>query len=105
MAVTHQLTYVHEVFADRTYQDDGSLTPRTKTNALIESESASLAQVLQMVQTGKVTSINGLSIKVKAETVCIHSDGKNALLFAKKINQTFKDNQIVLAAPQKKSIH
>ncbi len=44
-----------EVFADRTYQDDGSLTPRTAANALIEEDAVAIAQVLQMVAAGNST--------------------------------------------------
>jgi UPF0271 protein len=72
-----------EVFADRTYQDDGSLTPRLQLGALIEEEEKSVAQVLQMVQRGTVTSVSGKEVPLVAETVCIHGDGKKAVEFAK----------------------
>lgn len=75
----------NEVFADRTYQDDGSLTPRSQHNALIEDEERSVAQVLQMVQDGTVTSVSGKKVPLKAETVCIHGDGKNAVAFAARL--------------------
>jgi 5-oxoprolinase (ATP-hydrolysing) subunit A len=75
-----------EVFADRTYQDDGSLTPRSMPNALIESADQSVAQLLQMVKQGTVNSVNGKNIPIKAETVCIHSDGKHALEFARSVH-------------------
>ena len=75
-----------EVFADRTYQTDGTLTPRTLPNALITDAKQSIAQVLQMIFEQKVTATNGETIKIKAETVCIHGDGANALQFAKLIN-------------------
>jgi UPF0271 protein len=72
-----------EVFADRTYGDDGSLTPRSQSNALIEEEEKAVAQVLQMVQRGTVTSVSGKEVPLVAETVCIHGDGKKAVEFAK----------------------
>lgn len=74
-----------EVFADRTYQDDGSLTPRSLPHALIEKEEMAIKQVLQMVHQGRVTSISGKEIPIVAETICLHSDGKQALAFARKI--------------------
>jgi UPF0271 protein len=74
-----------EVFADRTYQDDGSLTPRSQPCALIEDEEEAVAQVLQMVQQGTVTSVTGKEVPIVAETVCIHGDGKKAVQFAKAI--------------------
>jgi len=76
-----------EVFADRTYQDDGSLTPRTLSNALIEEEEKSVQQVLQMVHEGLVTAVSGKKISIIAETVCIHGDGKNAVQFAKLLHE------------------
>ena len=53
-----------EVFADRTYQDDGSLTPRSQTNAMIETAEQSLAQVLQMTEQKTVTSITGKQVSI-----------------------------------------
>jgi 5-oxoprolinase (ATP-hydrolysing) subunit A len=89
-----QLKTAQEVFADRTYQDDGSLTPRSQFNALIEDKNIMLHQVLQMVNQGIVTTITGKRIKIKADTICLHGDGKNALQFCKLINQTLKQNRI-----------
>ncbi|MCY7374497.1 MAG: LamB/YcsF family protein [Pyrinomonadaceae bacterium] len=83
-----------EVFADRTYQADGTLTPRTQPDALIETAEKSVAQVLQMIKTQKVTATNSETIQICAETVCIHGDGAHALEFAKTIRQALIDNQI-----------
>lgn len=75
-----------EVFADRTYQDDGSLTPRSVNNALISDTDKVSAQVLQMVKEGTVTSVSGKTIPITAQTICIHGDGKYAVEFAKAIH-------------------
>lgn len=75
----------NEVFADRTYQDDGSLTPRWQPAALIENDDKAAAQVLQMVEQKTVTTISGKVIPIGAETVCIHGDGKNAVQLAKRM--------------------
>lgn len=90
------LQTANEVFADRTYQADGSLTPRTEKNALIETEDAAVAQVLSIVQKGKVKTTEGKEIAIQAETICIHGDGKNAVAFARKINETFKRENILI---------
>jgi len=74
-----------EVFADRTYQDDGSLTPRSQPHAMIEDEAASIAQVKRMVTEGIVRSLNGKDVRVRADTLCIHGDQPHALAFAKRI--------------------
>jgi 5-oxoprolinase (ATP-hydrolysing) subunit A len=75
-----------EVFADRTYREDGSLTPRSQPDALIEDTDKVIAQVLQMIKEGTVTSLSGKTIPIVAETICIHGDGKNAVAFAKAIH-------------------
>ena len=79
------LTTWNEVFADRTYQDNGSLTLRSQANALIEDEEQSIQQVLQMVREKTVRTVSGKTIPVAAETICIHGDGKQAVAFAKRL--------------------
>ena len=76
-----------EVFADRTYQDDGSLTPRSQPNAIIEDTAQVVRQVLQMINRGTVTTVSGKVIPVTAETICIHGDGEQAVEFAKAIHK------------------
>lgn len=75
----------HEVFADRSYMSDGSLTSRTQSNALITDENMALEQVKQLISSGTVTTVDGLIIPLLAETICIHSDGSNAVQTAERI--------------------
>ena len=84
-----------EVFADRTYQDDGSLTPRSDAGALIEDEQEAVKQVLQMVQHKTVISVTGKEIPIVAETICIHGDGQYAVNFAQKIYQALQQHHLV----------
>ncbi|WP_227394721.1 LamB/YcsF family protein [Jeotgalibacillus aurantiacus] len=83
-----------EVFADRTYQPDGSLTPRTQPNALITEDEKAVAQVIRMVKEGIVMDTSGNDVPIEAHTVCIHGDGAHALTFARKINRTLADEGI-----------
>lgn len=87
-----------EVFADRGYQADGSLVPRTQPGALIEDEDQSLAQTLGMVETGRVKSITGEWASVVAQTVCIHGDGEHALAFARRLRSAFEARRITIVA-------
>jgi UPF0271 protein len=89
-----------EVFGDRTYQDDGSLTPRSQTNALIEDPAKSVIQALQMIKEGTVTSVNGNKISITADTVCIHGDGKNAIEFAKAIHEALQKEGFKIKAAE-----
>lgn len=83
-----------EVFADRTYAADGSLTPRTEPNALIHDSETAISQVLQMITEKSVTATGGEKVPIRAETVCIHGDGENALEFARKIKEKLTENGI-----------
>jgi UPF0271 protein len=83
-----------EVFSDRTYQDDGTLTPRSHPNALLDQPDDAARQVLNMVMHGKVISVSGKNIPVAADTVCIHGDGPHALSFARAIVNTLTENNV-----------
>lgn len=72
-----------EVFADRTYQEDGSLTPRSMPNAIITALEDSIAQVIRMVKERTVVTQTGKMIPIQADTICIHGDGAHAALFAR----------------------
>ena len=74
-----------EVFADRRYTKEGFLVPRTQAGAVIEDEAVALEQVMQMAKKGQVTAIDGSSIKIQADTLCIHGDNPHAVEFARKI--------------------
>lgn len=80
------LRTANEVFSDRTYQADGSLTPRTQSNALITDTDTALEQVIRMVKEQKVISAQQQEIQIKADTICIHGDGATALDFAAAIS-------------------
>ncbi|WP_378955238.1 5-oxoprolinase subunit PxpA [Pelosinus sp. sgz500959] len=92
------LTTAHEVFADRTYQMDGTLTPRTQSNALITDDEQAVSQVVRMIKEGKVLSQQGKDIVIQADTVCIHGDGSHALIFARLIRQFLEKSNIDLQA-------
>lgn len=92
------LTTRQEVFADRGYQPDGSLVPRTQPGALITDEERALAQTLEMVRSGHVTAIDGTSAAVKADTVCLHGDGEHALQFARRLRAAFAEQGICVSA-------
>ena len=87
---------VSEVFADRTYQADGSLTPRGQPNAVISDEEAAVAQVLRLVREGKVRATDGSDVSVKADTVCLHGDGPHAVALARRVSAALKSAGIEL---------
>lgn len=87
-----------EVFADRTYQGDGTLTPRRQPDALIRDADQAVAQVIRMVKEGKVRSQQGTDVEIRADTVCIHGDGPNAVEFARRIRQALAAAGIAVKA-------
>lgn len=93
-----KLRTAHEVFADRTYQSDGSLTSRSEAEALITNQEQSARQVIKMVTEGKVVSQQHTEVNLKADTICIHGDGENALGFAKYITESLKSNEIIVSS-------
>lgn len=87
-----------EVFADRTYCRDGSLTPRQEPDALIHDPAIAAAQIIQMVKSGTVISREQIEVKLKAETICIHGDGEHALAFARQIRELLQKQGVRLEA-------
>ncbi|MDQ0243646.1 UPF0271 protein [Bacillus fengqiuensis] len=92
------LQTAHEVFSDRTYQQDGSLTSRSQSDALIHDDEQAVSQVIRMVKEGKVLSQQGTDVSVKADTVCIHGDGSKALVFARQIRDSLEAAEIAVKA-------
>ena len=92
------LTTRQEVFADRGYQPDGSLVPRTQAGALITDEGKALAQTLEMVRAGRVIAVDGTPANVQADTVCLHGDGEHALQFARRLRAAFSEEGILVSA-------
>ena len=82
------LKVAREVFADRAYEEDGSLVNRRKEGAMITDENEAIARVVRMIKEQKVTAITGKDIPTKADSVCVHGDGVKALAFVKKIRET-----------------
>lgn len=90
------LRAANEVFADRTYQDDGTLTPRSHTSALITDEDAMVEQVLQLARQRTVRTLSGKMIPLQADTLCLHGDGIHAVAFAKMIRTRLEQQGILI---------
>jgi len=95
------LRFASEVFADRGYQPDGTLVPRSQPGAMIEDEDEAAARVVRMVKEGRVTAVDGSDIAIKADTICLHGDNVHAVAFAAKIRALLKNEGVELAAMAK----
>jgi UPF0271 protein len=91
------LPMAHEIFADRAYEDDGSLVSRRKPGAVLHDPAAIAQRVVRMVQDGTVTSVSGKVIKMRMDTVCIHGDTPGAVEIGRGVRQALKDNGINVA--------
>ena len=87
-----------EVFADRTYQTDGSLTPRSQSGAMLGDAESSITQVLQMIESQSVTAVSGETVPLRAESICIHGDGASAVAIAKSIHESILSRGIIIRA-------
>lgn len=87
-----------EVFADRAYEEDGTLVARTKEGAMITDEEEAIRRVIRMVKEQKVTAITGKDIDIKADSICVHGDGAKALAFVERIKKTMEEEGIQICS-------
>lgn len=88
------LRYAGEVFADRGYEEDGSLVPRTEKGAMITDENEAIRRVIGMVKDHRVTAVTGKEVEVLPDSICLHGDSPKAVLFAEKISRALKEEGI-----------
>ena len=90
------LPCAEEVFADRAYEDDGTLVARTKPGAMITDEEEAVRRVIGMILNHRVRSITGKEIEICPDSVCVHGDSEKALLFVKKIRSALEEKGIAV---------
>ena len=93
-AAACKLPFAREVFADRAYEEDGSLVARSKEGAMITDEDEAVSRVIRMIKEQKVTAITGKDIPITADSVCVHGDGVKALKFVEKIKKALQEEGI-----------
>jgi 5-oxoprolinase (ATP-hydrolysing) subunit A len=91
------LPMVHEVFADRAYEDDGQLVSRRKPGAVLHDARQITERVVRMVQDGEVIAASGKHMKMRMDTVCIHGDTPGAVEIAKVLRKGLADAGITVA--------
>ena len=75
----------YEVFADRTYLDDGQLTPRSREGAVIHDSQTCVDHVLRMLNAQAIVTTSGLHLPCRIDSICVHGDGVEAVATAKAI--------------------
>lgn len=92
------LRTANEVFADRSYQSDANLTPRSQAGVLLDSQEKCLQQVVEMVLENKVRATDGSKVSIRAETICLHGDGQHAVEFARVLRRFLLEKMIAVQA-------
>lgn len=93
------LRVAEEAFADRSYERDGSLTPRSRTGAVLTNDSVAVAQVLSIILRGSVRATDGTDVKIKAGTLCVHGDRPGGAELARKIRHVLAAAGMTVKAP------
>jgi UPF0271 protein len=99
IAERHGVRMAFEFFADRAYQPDGSLVPRTQAGAVIKDHDLAARRVLKMATTGTVACVDGTEIHLSADTICVHGDNPAALELVKKIREVLAAAGVEIRAP------
>ena len=87
-----------EVFADRAYNDDGTLVSRRLPGAVLTDPEAIAARALRMVRDGAVESVSGATVPIAADTICVHGDNQSALTAAGRIREALRDAGVAVCA-------
>ena len=86
-----------EVFADRGYNEDGSLVNRKLPGAMITDENLAIERVLRMLEHGEVEAVTGKVIPIEADSVCVHGDNERAVEFVTKIRAAIEAHGMQVA--------
>jgi len=86
-AETTGLRLAREVFADRTYDDTGNLTPRKAPGAVIHDAEVAASRVIRMIEEGGVRSVSGKLVPVAIDTICVHGDNPAAVAMARTVRE------------------
>jgi UPF0271 protein len=76
-----------EVFADRGYLADGRLVPRGRLGAIVDDPAAVAARVVEMVTRRSVTAVDGTSVPLQVDSICLHSDTPGAVALARRVRE------------------
>jgi UPF0271 protein len=90
----HNLRMAREIYADRTYQDDGTLTSRKHEGAVIHDPEDAARRVLAMVRERAIVSVNGVHVPVAIDTICVHGDNPAAVAMARRVREVLEGDGI-----------
>ena len=88
---------VSEVFADRGYQANGQLVPRGQPGAMIHDPEEAAARLVRLVETGEMPVVGGGTVRLAAQSICVHGDSPGAVAMARHLAQALPAAGIALA--------
>src|SRR4029453_9780600 len=94
------LQVAREVFADRNYLSEGWLVPRTRADALLADPVEAAKRVLRMLREGKVQSVEGDDVNVRAETIWFHGNTPRAVEFGGELRSQLESQGVRISAPE-----
>lgn len=92
------LRAMQEAFVDRSYESDGTLTPRREDGALVSDPDIAASQALQLAKENSVKSKTGETVKIAVDTLCIHGDGPNAVQIARSVRRHLDEAGIAVSS-------
>ncbi|MCW5625488.1 MAG: LamB/YcsF family protein [Burkholderiales bacterium] len=95
---THGLRVAAEVFADRNYEPDGSLTPRSRPGAVLHESAVVVRRAVRMVHDGSIVATDGSVIAVRADTICVHGDTPGAVTLARQIRTALERSGVAVGS-------
>ena len=85
------LTAAREAFADRAYESDGSLRSRKLEGSVLHDANLVAERMLQLVERGTITAIDGTEIHLEADSICVHGDSPGSVQMASAVRQQLTD--------------
>jgi UPF0271 protein len=99
------LAVASEGFADRAYEPDGSLTPRSRPGAVIHDPGAVVDRAVRMVTEGRVTATDGSEIALQVDTLCTHGDTPGAQVLVRQLRAGLEGRGVVVMPPDTRSAY
>jgi len=93
------LRVIAEGFVDRAYLGDGRLAPRSQPGAVMEDEGLAIEQALRLARGQPIAALSGGTVCPQVETLCIHGDGPNAVVFARRLRERLASEGIAVRPP------
>ena len=88
------LQFYSEVFADRAYLNTGRLVPRSLPGAMIEDDGAAADRIITFLQSGHMPTLDGVSIPLRAHSICVHGDSPHAVMMARTVRMRLTNDGV-----------